>query len=419
MKGNVLVNLVVLFCWTVLLFLFCACGTRNEDVPPEKPQVKTAKKVHLMTVTASSPRGYIEYVGLLTAHRKADIACETGGTIEKLYFEKGDRVKEGQILAKISTSSILLGVRQAEMAVEAARSQLEKVERGSRPEEISMAEAVLREAQAALLEAEKNFNRIKELNESGAASQSELDAVKSRLDMARAKVDSARQQLILARQGPRIEDRKAARANLREAEAALALARDRLRKSKLTSPTDGIIVFRDVEEGEVIVVPPVKILTRVIDMSSIKIKISVGENDIRVFDKQKVFEFTIDAFPGETFSAHFFFRSPAADPVTRSFPVELIMDNPDPRMADGMTARVKLPILEEKKTVKIPSAWLSEEDGEIGIYVANNGRAEFREVTLGAYYDQRVEILSGLNEKDLIITNPAGIRNGDLIDPSG
>jgi HlyD family secretion protein len=401
------------------LFSLYGCGNPNEANTAEKPKMKMPKRVHLTAVKASSPRGHIEYVGLLTAYRKADIACETGGTIEKIYFEKGDVVKKGQILAKISTSSILLGVRQAEMTAETARSQLEKIEKGSRPEEISMAEAVLREAQAALSEAEKNFIRIKGLRESGAASQSELDAVKSRVDMARAKVDSAEQQLILARQGPRIEDRKAARARLRESEAALALAKDRLRKSKLTAPMDGVVVFRDVEEGEVIVVPPVKVLTRIIDLSSIKIKISVSEKDIHILDKRKTFEFTIDAFPGEGFTARLFFRSPAADPATRSFPVELILEEPDPRMADGMTARVKFPILDEKKTLKIPSAWLSEENGKIGLYVANDGRAEFREVTLGEYYDQRVEILKGLNELDLIITNPAGIRNGDLIEHSG
>ena len=87
-------------------------------------------------------------------------------------------------------------------------------------------------------------------------------------------------------------------------------------------------------------------------------------------------------------------------------------------MADGITARVHLPILDEKKTIKIPSAWLSEENGKIGIYVAIEGRAQFREVTLGEYYDQRVEILTGLDEQDLLITNPAGIRSGDPIERS-
>ena len=74
----------------LLSILLCACGNRNEAETAEKPKMRMPKKVHLATPKATSPRGHIEYVGLLTAHRKTDIACETGGTIEKLYFEKGN-----------------------------------------------------------------------------------------------------------------------------------------------------------------------------------------------------------------------------------------------------------------------------------------------------------------------------------------
>ena len=235
--------------------------------------------------------------------------------------------------------------------------------------------------------------------------------------MASAKKESAKQQLILAREGPRIEDRKAARANVAQAEATLALAMDRLRKSKLFAPCDGIISFREVEEGEVIVVPPVTIITQVVDLERLKIKVSIGEKDISILDKHKAFKFTVDAYPRENFSCRLFFRSPTADPSTKSFPLELMVNNPDSRMADGMTVRVKFPILNEQNTLKVPSAWLSEENGKIGLFVVKDDRAVFRGVTLGAYYDQRVEILSGLNDndKELIITSPSGVKSGDAV----
>lgn len=84
-------------------------------------------------------------------------------------------------------------------------------------------------------------------------------------------------------------------------------------------------------------------------------------------------------------------------------------------MADGMTVRVPFPLENDSKAVKVPSAWLSEEDGRIGLFVARDGKAIFKNVKLGAYYDQRVEILSGLAEKELVITNPAGVKSGDAI----
>jgi multidrug efflux pump subunit AcrA (membrane-fusion protein) len=401
-----------------LVFLgLWACGDRAET--QDKPQFQpgdTVKRVKVSTVRALPPKGSVEYVGVLTAHRKVTVACEMGGTIERLYFERGDTVHKGQLLAEIGTSGIRLQVQQAVAAAAAARSNWEKMEKGSRPEEIEIAEAAFKEAQAALIESEKSFERANNLCKIRAMPDSELDSAKRALDMSRARMESAKQQLALARQGPRIEDRKAARANLAQAEATLAVAKDRLRKSMLHAPCDGIIAFREVEEGEVIVIPPAKIITQIVDLGRLKIKVSVGEKDIRVLHKQKRFPFTIDAIPGKTFSCQLSFLSPTASPVTRSFPVELMVEEPDPQMADGMTARIKFPLIDEKKTLKVPSAWLSEEDGKIGLYVVDRGKALFRRVTLGTYYDQRVEILSGLGDEEQVITNPAGIKSGDPVE---
>ena len=102
-------------------------------------------------------------------------------------------------------------------------------------------------------------------------------------------------------------------------------------------------------------------------------------------------------------------------PGTRSFPVEFAVKEPDELMADGMTVRVRLPVVNQRRTVKIPSGWLSEEDGEIGVFVVDGDKAGFVKVTLGAYYDQRVEILEGVNEGDLVVTNPSGLKHGDTV----
>ncbi|MBW2119720.1 MAG: efflux RND transporter periplasmic adaptor subunit, partial [Deltaproteobacteria bacterium] len=399
----------------LLSLTFLGCGDGAETQADTKAESKKIRLVKVSPVNASAPKGSIEYMGVLTAYRKVMLASEAGGTIEKLYFEKGDRVRKGQVLAEIGTSSIRLRVREAKAAVEAAMSTFEKVETGSRPEEIRIAEAALKEAEAGLLESEKNYIRIRDLSESQSASKSEYDSAKRMVDMARARMESARQQLALARQGPRAEDRKTARANLEQAEANLAVAKDWLRKSRLIVPCDGIIAFREIEEGEVIVVPPVTVITQVVDLDRMKIKVSVGEKDIHILTEQKVFEFTVDAFPHESFSCRLFFLSPTADPATRSFPVEFMVEKPDERMADGMTVRVRLPFVDKRKKAKVPSAWLSEENGKIGLFVVRDGKALFIEVTLGTYYDQRVEILSGLDDQELVITNPTGLKSGDPV----
>ena len=298
---------------------------------------------------------------VLLAYRKVKVASETGGTIEKFYFEKGERVKKGQLLVEVSSTTKRLEVRRVR--------------------------AALNEAKAALSEAKSNYNRIMNLHEINAVSDSEFDDAKRAADMASASMERTT--------------------------AALALAEDQLKKSRLHAPIDGIIAFRDLEDREVI--PQGTTLTQIVNLDKLKIKLLVGEKDLHILNKQKEFSFTIDAIPEEKFTCQVFFISPTANSATRSFPVEMLVTKPDKRMADGMTVKIKLPLVNEKKTIKVPSAWLSEEQGKIGLYVIDKGKASFSEVKLGAYYDQRVEILSGLSDQQLVITNPSGLTNGDTV----
>jgi RND family efflux transporter MFP subunit len=179
------------------------------------------------------------------------------------------------------------------------------------------------------------------------------------------------------------------------------------------APHDGIIAYRHVEEGEVI--GPGTIITQVVDTDRMKIKLSLGEQYIPSLEKNRHYKFTVDAIPTETFESRLIFLSPTADAVTRAFPLELAVDDPDPRMADGMTARVTFPLVNQNKSIKIPSAWLAEENGRIGVFVVREGKALFKAVTLGNYYERKVEIRSGLADQDLVITNPAGLRSGDAV----
>ena len=412
MSNSILRNIFLLVIG-FLLSLY-GCGEGPETGVDKKVASPKQRQVNISPVSASLPTGDIEYVGVLTARRKVRISSELGGIIEALYFEKGEKVAAGKLLAEIGTSSVRLQVRETEAAVDAAESVLKKMEKGSRPQEIQIATSALSEAEAALFEAEKNYRRIKELHNIKAISGSSYDAAERQVGTAKARMNSAKQRLVLALKGPRVEDINGARATLAQAEAALALTKNRLTKSMLCAPCDGIIAFRNVEVGEVIGVGTP--ITEVVELEKLKIKLSLGEKDIHILKNHNRFGFSVDAIPGEKFSSRVFFLSPTAEKATRSFPLELIVDKTDPRMADGMTVRVKFPVVGRKTSIKIPSAWLAEEEGKIGLYVAEDGKALFKKVTLGAYYDNRVEILTGLGDKDQVITNPAGLKSGEAVE---
>jgi len=131
-----------------------------------------------------------------------------------------------------------------------------------------------------------------------------------------------------------------------------------------------------VEVGEVIRVGTP--ITEVVELEKLKISLSLGEKDIHILKNHNRFGFSVDAIPGEEFSSRVFFLSPTADRTTRSFPLELMVDKTDPRMADGMTVRVKFPVVGGKTSIKVPSAWLSEEEGIMGVYVLRDGKTLFK-----------------------------------------
>ena len=119
---------IVMILTVLLYFFFClGCGGEKSENNPESlnPSEKI-KRVKVSSVKAVPLKSSVSYVGELSANLKVKVATEIGGSIEKLFFERGDRVEEGQLLAEIGTSSILIEVQQAEAALEMARSRLKK-----------------------------------------------------------------------------------------------------------------------------------------------------------------------------------------------------------------------------------------------------------------------------------------------------
>ncbi len=355
----------------------------------------------------------LTHVGTLCAARKVRVSSELGGVVERLYFEEGQRVKKGQLLAEIGTSSLGLQVKEARAALEAARARLQRLEAGSRPEEISVAEAALMEARAALAEAEQNYSRMRHLHHRAVVSQRELDAAKRMVDTARARVKEAEKRLELARKGPRAEDKREAAAMVMRAEAALDVALDRFRKSKLHAPCSGIIAYRGVEEGEVI--GPGFVITQVVDDSEFEVVAHINEEDLPYLKKDAVYAFLVDAIPGKQFRCRLKFIAPAGDPKGRSFRVEFQVLDTHPRMADGMSARLLLPSRHGGKGISVPVTWLVEQNGRLGLFVVKDGRVEFVPAELGNYFEREVEIVKGISMGDLVITNPSGLRPGQAV----
>lgn len=186
--------------------------------------------------------------------RQVSLAFDGSGRIADLRVEEGDSVKAGDVLGHLDTRTLLLQARQAEAQVDAARQALLKLQNGARPEEIAQARAQLASAEAAALRADQDYSRATRLlaTASSAVSQQNVDQTRAAADVARAGVEGARAALELTEAGARSEDIAGAAAQVKGAEASLALIRHQIGEGELRAPVNAVVRARLHEPGDMV-----------------------------------------------------------------------------------------------------------------------------------------------------------------------
>lgn len=186
--------------------------------------------------------------------RQVALAFDGSGRISELRVEEGDQVQKGQVVGLLDTQTLQLQAKAQEAVVEAQRQSLLKLQNGSRPEEIAQARAQLDSAQATKLLADQELARVSQLrsSRSGAASQQSLEQAQAQAQAAAAGVSQAEATLELVQAGARAEDIAGAEAQLRSAEAQLALLRHQIAQGELIAPDDAVVRSRLREPGDMI-----------------------------------------------------------------------------------------------------------------------------------------------------------------------
>jgi HlyD family secretion protein len=194
---------------------------------------------------------------LLTLHgnvdiRQVELGFRVGGRIQIMHFEEGDFVEKGALLAELDQVPFQLDLSNQEAQFQQAKANFEKFQKGSRPEEISQAQSLVREREAASTNAELNLHRQEDLVKRGLASKQAFDDASTQTKEAQAQLRSAQEGLALATQGFRIEDIAAAKASLEAAQARLSIANTNLSDTKLLAPEPGTILTRIKEPGAIV-----------------------------------------------------------------------------------------------------------------------------------------------------------------------
>ncbi len=290
--------------------------------------------------------------------RQVNLAFNGSERIQSILVQEGDRVKKGQVLGTLETERLKASVDRARAQAEAQRRVVERMDHGSRPEEIDQARANVNSAQADLANASLIFERAGKTSRSGATSRQDMDSAGAAFEMARARLQVNRKALELAVKGPRREDKAEARATLRADEANLALLRQDLAYATLISPTDGVVQNRILEPGEM--ASPQRPVLDIAITNPKWVRVYASEPDLGKIHPGMKARVLTDSFPGKVYDGWVGFISPIASFTPKSvettdlrtslvYEVRVFVTDPSDELRLGMPATVIIPLSGKKK----------------------------------------------------------------------
>jgi HlyD family secretion protein len=257
---------------------------------------------------ATSPAG-LQLYGNVDL-RQVNLAFNGSERIETVLVWEGDRVKKGQVVGTLEMERLTASAAQAGARLQAQRHVLERLENGTRPEEIDQARANVNSAKADLTNTRLNYERLQKSASGGATSRQDLDSAQAAFEVAEAKLRVNQKALDLAVIGPRKEDIAEARATLLANEAELALSKRNLDYATLVSPTNGVVQNRILEPGEM--ASPQRAVLTIAITDPKWVRVYAEEPDLGKIRMGMTATVTTDSFPGKKYDGWVGFISPVA-----------------------------------------------------------------------------------------------------------
>lgn len=339
-------------------------------------------------ISSGTARTVLDASGYVTARREATVSSKVTGKVVEVLIEEGMKVKAGQILARLDDTNI-------KASQDVAQAQLDS------------AQTSLKETQALLKQAQNEYNRIAELTKENITSPSDLDKAES---------DAASLQARLARQ----------ERDVTVAERQLALWNQQMEDMVIRAPFDGVITTKDAQPGEMI--SPVSAgggytrtgIGTVVDMSSLEIEIDVNESYIARVEAGQAVIATLDAYPDWKIPCKVITVIPTADRQKSTVKVRVGFDQLDPRVLPDMSVKVAFRDTQNTnittRTLIVPKDALQSVNGQDVVYVAQNGRAELRAVTVSSTQDKDAMLSGGVSSGErVIVDSPPNLKDGAAV----
>lgn len=297
----------------------------------------------LATVAAS---GAVNPVALVT------VGTQVSGQIKELLVDFNSEVKAGQLLARIDPETFEYRVRSAQADVDAARANVLTAQANA-----MAAQAQVSRAQVDLDEARRDFDRKQSLVEKGFIAQSEADKARALVNTSSEAVKAVQAQVGVVQ-----AQVKSAQASVSQREATLAQARIDLERTRITSPVNGIVIKRAIENGQTVAAslqaPELFVIAK--NLRDMQVEASIDESDVGRLKVGQKASFTVDAFPGQTFEGDIRQVRKAATNVANvvTYVAVVGFSNEAGKLLPGMTANVRVVTDVRENVLKVPNSAL-------------------------------------------------------------
>src|SRR6201998_1947879 len=411
-----------------VVVVLALCALAHRMFASDTPEVEV---VRASAQTSPSDVGgtVLSATGYIVAHHTINVNSKVTGRLAWIGVEKGDKVKEGQVLVRLEDQEFRASYGQARGAVANARAYLDELQNGSRPEEIQQAQHNLDEARATLVNDKITLDRTKDLVAQGVLSKQSLDDATAKFEADQQRVNSLEQGFRLSKIGPRPEEIARAKGALLQAEGQLGYVKSQLDATLIRAPVSGTILERTAEKGELVTAAfasaaeggPVGSVVALADLNDLQVELDIAQDDFaKLGPKQKGVLYT-DAYPDRKYDGRIAEISPQANRQKATVQVKVQILNPDEYLRPEMNATVKFIADEPSKKssvtspagVFVPTNAVRDHAGKKVVFIAFKDRALQREVRVTAQRSGGVLVQGLTGGEDVITAGPADLKDGD------
>ena len=390
------VAIVVLAWWLI----------RRRNAPPEVPFAKVIRETLVSTVITNGKVEPFEWVAVL---------AERPGVVEKLNADRGTRVARGDVLVEVNAETARSELTAAEARVSQARAELAVVTGGGRPLDVAEIEGEMARAKVERDAAEKERASLERLVARQAATQQELNDAARRVQLAAVQIQALENKRT-ALVGK--EDRTAAEARLREAQASAEIARRQLEKAVIRAPIAGVVYDSTARLGSYLNVgDPV---ARVGQTAKVRVRVYVDEPELGRVSAGMPVSITWDALPDRRWQGAVE-RMPAEITAlgTRQVgEVVCVIENPGGELLPGTNVNAEIRSRVAGNALVIPREALRRESNVPGVLLLEGDRAVWRKISIGIASVTRMQVLDGLAEGDSVaLPSEVTLKNGSRVQP--